>query len=176
MGILITDREGNCLYSNAAYQKLCGRSADELVGLHWSAIIDPKDRDEAIKHWDAAIKGQNAFLFEARLELNGDDVVWTRHNAAFVTDHIPGDGYVHAVEDISIYKVHEQARKKVEEQLFEEKERAQVTLNSIGDAVLSIDINGNVSFMNVVAEDNNCPAARIPKASLGIVIKRRFGE
>jgi hypothetical protein len=55
-----------------------------------------------------------------------------------VTDHIPGDGYVHAVEDISIYKIHEQARKVAEEQLFEEKERAQVTLNSIGDAVLSI--------------------------------------
>jgi diguanylate cyclase (GGDEF)-like protein/PAS domain S-box-containing protein len=38
------------------------------------------------------------------------------------------------------------------EALFEEKERAQVTLNSIGDAVISTDVSGNVTFMNSVAE------------------------
>jgi len=37
-------------------------------------------------------------------------------------------------------------------ELFIEKERAQVTLNSIGDAVLSTDILGNVVYLNVVAE------------------------
>jgi diguanylate cyclase (GGDEF)-like protein/PAS domain S-box-containing protein len=38
------------------------------------------------------------------------------------------------------------------EALFEEKERAQVTLNSIGDAVMSTDVSGNVTYLNVVAE------------------------
>lgn len=50
------------------------------------------------------------------------------------------------------YKANKQARRRAEEQLFEEKERAQVTLDSIGDAVLSTDIDGRVSYMNVVAE------------------------
>jgi diguanylate cyclase (GGDEF)-like protein/PAS domain S-box-containing protein len=36
--------------------------------------------------------------------------------------------------------------------LFEEKERAAVTLNSIGDAVISTDPWGNVTYLNVVAE------------------------
>jgi diguanylate cyclase (GGDEF)-like protein/PAS domain S-box-containing protein len=36
--------------------------------------------------------------------------------------------------------------------LFVEKERAEVTLNSIGDAVLSTDIGGDVTFLNAVAE------------------------
>jgi diguanylate cyclase (GGDEF)-like protein/PAS domain S-box-containing protein len=36
--------------------------------------------------------------------------------------------------------------------LFEEKERAQVTLNSIGDAVVSTDVSGQVTFLNVIAE------------------------
>jgi PAS domain S-box-containing protein len=35
---------------------------------------------------------------------------------------------------------------------FVEKERAQVTLNSIGDAVISTDITGNVTYLNHVAE------------------------
>lgn len=39
-----------------------------------------------------------------------------------------------------------------EEALFAEKERAQVTLNSIGDGVICTDIAGNVTFLNLVAE------------------------
>lgn len=43
-------------------------------------------------------------------------------------------------------------RKAGEEALFMERERAQVTLNSIGDAVLSADLAGNVTYLNLVAE------------------------
>src|ERR1700730_1300047 len=43
-------------------------------------------------------------------------------------------------------------RKSMQEELFEEKERAQVTLNSIGDAVICTDISGNITFLNLVAE------------------------
>jgi diguanylate cyclase (GGDEF)-like protein/PAS domain S-box-containing protein len=38
------------------------------------------------------------------------------------------------------------------EALFEEKERAQVTLNSIGDAVMSTDVSGSITYLNAVAE------------------------
>jgi diguanylate cyclase (GGDEF)-like protein/PAS domain S-box-containing protein len=44
------------------------------------------------------------------------------------------------------------ARKAVEDALFLENERAQVTLNSIGDAVISTDISGNITYLNQVAE------------------------
>ena len=43
-------------------------------------------------------------------------------------------------------------RAAIAEALFEEKERAQVTLNSIGDAVMSSDSRGNVTYLNLVAE------------------------
>jgi len=43
-------------------------------------------------------------------------------------------------------------RKAADETLFEEKERAEVTLNSIGDAVISTDISGHVTYLNAVAE------------------------
>jgi diguanylate cyclase (GGDEF)-like protein/PAS domain S-box-containing protein len=38
------------------------------------------------------------------------------------------------------------------EDLFREKERAQVTLDSIGDAVVCTDVSGNVTFLNPIAE------------------------
>ena len=43
-------------------------------------------------------------------------------------------------------------RNRAEDVLFIEKERAQVTLNSIGDAVLCTDNSSNVTYLNVVAE------------------------
>ncbi|WP_417548494.1 diguanylate cyclase domain-containing protein [Marinobacter segnicrescens] len=152
LGILVTDREGRCLYSNAAYQKLCGWTAEELIGSYWSETIHPEDYDRVLKHWDLAVQGRKPFLCEARLKSSTGDVIWTRRNAAELADTMPGQGYVHTIEDISTYKAHEIARLAAEEQLFDERERAQVTLDSIGDAVLSTDIDGRVSYMNVVAE------------------------
>jgi diguanylate cyclase (GGDEF)-like protein/PAS domain S-box-containing protein len=43
-------------------------------------------------------------------------------------------------------------RKAVEDALYVEKERAVVTLNSIGDAVLCTDISGDITYLNLVAE------------------------
>ena len=43
-------------------------------------------------------------------------------------------------------------RKKIEETLFIEKERAEVTLDCIGDAVICTDTSGNITFLNPVAE------------------------
>ncbi|MFL1466839.1 diguanylate cyclase domain-containing protein [Marinobacter sp. HN1S83] len=152
LGILVTDQHGKCLYSNAAYQKLCGWPADELIGSHWSSVVHPLDHDRILRHWNAAVQGHKAFLCEARLKRANGEVIWARHNAAMLTDNVPGAGYVHTIEDITIYKARERAGRKAEEQLYEEKERAQVTLDSIGDAVLSTDIDGRVSYMNLVAE------------------------
>jgi diguanylate cyclase (GGDEF)-like protein/PAS domain S-box-containing protein len=42
--------------------------------------------------------------------------------------------------------------KALEEALFVEKERAQITLNSIADAVTCTDASGNINFLNVVAQ------------------------
>jgi diguanylate cyclase (GGDEF)-like protein/PAS domain S-box-containing protein len=44
-------------------------------------------------------------------------------------------------------------RKAAERALFEEKERAQVTLQSIGDAVITSDAGGRVDYLNPVAEE-----------------------
>jgi diguanylate cyclase (GGDEF)-like protein/PAS domain S-box-containing protein len=43
-------------------------------------------------------------------------------------------------------------RTAMDEALFVEKERAQVTLNCIGDAVICTDVSGDITFLNLVAE------------------------
>src|SRR6202167_6299119 len=59
--------------------------------------------------------------------------------------HIDSYSFARAIRNMA-------ERKIAEETLFTEKERAQVTLNSIGDAVLSTDIAGKVTYLNAVAE------------------------
>jgi PAS domain-containing protein len=43
-------------------------------------------------------------------------------------------------------------RKRAEAQLFEQNERAQVTLASIADAVITVSVGGQIEFLNPVAE------------------------
>ena len=61
-------------------------------------------------------------------------------------------GRVKTVEDISERKAAEFNLRAAEEALFGERERAQVTLDSIGDAVLSTDLQGRLTYLNRVAE------------------------
>jgi diguanylate cyclase (GGDEF)-like protein/PAS domain S-box-containing protein len=55
-------------------------------------------------------------------------------------------GFEGTISDIS-------ARKRAEMAVFDEKEKAQVTLQSIGDAVITTDALGKVDYLNPVAQD-----------------------
>ena len=64
------------------------------------------------------------------------------------------------------------ARKAAEQAMFAQKERAQVTLQSIGDAVITTDRDGHIDYMNPVAEQLtgwHSAAARGQK--LGVVMR-----
>jgi diguanylate cyclase (GGDEF)-like protein/PAS domain S-box-containing protein len=62
-----------------------------------------------------------------------------------LTDHFDSHSLTRAVRRMLDHSAKDDA-------LFAEKERAEVTLNSIGDGVLSTDISGNVVYLNTVAE------------------------
>lgn len=97
--------------------------ANDLCVLETDA---PVEREETIAH-DASI---NTFL-SARFPLKD------------------GSGNTYAVCGISTditRRIH------AENALFEEKERAQVTLDSIGDAVITTDVEGRIHYLNPVAE------------------------
>ena len=70
-----------------------------------------------------------------------------RHGAKdyLLEDHLDRDSFVRAIRNMA-------ERQTAREMLSAEKERAQMTLNSIGDAVLSIDLGGRITYLNAVAE------------------------
>ncbi len=58
----------------------------------------------------------------------------------------------HTLRYVTQRKLAEAARHAAEEVLFEEKERARVTLSSIGDAVLVTNMQGNITYLNPIGE------------------------
>jgi diguanylate cyclase (GGDEF)-like protein/PAS domain S-box-containing protein len=152
LGIFVSDAQGSCVYTNAAYQKISGLPLEQTLGTNWSMAIHPEDRDRVLAEWRIAARSQEPFQTEYRFQQEDDSIVWTRVNSASMLADNTSLGLVQTVEDISERKTAEFVLRAAEEALFEEKERAQVTLNSIGDAVLTTDLQGNVTYMNQVAE------------------------
>jgi len=83
------------------------------------------------------------------------------------------DSFVRAIRNMA-------ERETAAEALFVEKERAQVTLNSIGDAVLSTDNEGKVTYLNVVAEKitgwNAAEAAGKPIEEVFVIMDSTTGK
>jgi diguanylate cyclase (GGDEF)-like protein/PAS domain S-box-containing protein len=145
LGIFVSDVHGECVYTNEAYHQISGLNLEQTLGTNWSTAIHPDDRQRVLVEWRAAAQGEASFKTEARFLRADGSVVWARLNAAAMLDGQRSRGHVQIAEDIT-------ERKATEDALFEEKERAQVTLNSIGDAVLTTNLPGNVTYLNLVAE------------------------
>ena len=152
LGIFVSDEAGDCVYTNAAYHAISGLSFAETLGTKWSTAIHPADRQRVLAEWHDAVHSQEAFRTEFRFLQPDRSIVWTRVNSAAMNEGLHSGGRVQTVEDITERKSIEFALRAAEEALFEEKERAQVTLDSIGDAVLSTDLLGRVTYLNAVAE------------------------
>jgi len=151
LGIFVSDAAGSCVYTNSAYHKISGLTLEATLGTNWSKAVHPEDRPRVLAEWHDAAGGKEPFETEFRFLRQDESIVWTRVNGAVMRARGKSQGYVLTVEDITERKATEFGLRAAEGALFEEKERAQVTLNSIGDAVLTTDIQGNVTYMNLVA-------------------------
>ena len=91
-----------------------------------------QDYRRGLTCWCAAAQSDAPSRTEFRLQREDGSIVWTRVNSAAMRDGMAPHGHVLTVEDITARKATEFGLRAAEEALFEEKECAQVTLNSIG--------------------------------------------
>jgi diguanylate cyclase (GGDEF)-like protein/PAS domain S-box-containing protein len=145
-GVYQSGRDGRLLSVNPAFVAMLGyRSAEEIYALPSAAALywDPADRAEFARRVDSQGEIRDAeFLMRRR---DGQQLV-VLENARPMCDaagrHV---GYEGTITNIT-------ERKRAEQAIFAEKERAQVTLESIGDAVISTDAEGRIEYINPVAE------------------------
>ena len=145
-GVYQSGRDGRLHSVNPAFVRILGYdSAEELYALPSVATLywNPADRAEFTRRVESEGEIRNAeFLVRRR---DGEQVV-ILENARAVCDAANRiTHYEGTIADIT-------ERKRAEQAIFAEKERAQVTLQSIGDAVISTDADGRIEYINPVAE------------------------
>ncbi|TLY63578.1 MAG: PAS domain S-box protein [Gammaproteobacteria bacterium] len=145
-GVYQSARDGRLLSVNPAFVSILGYdNATELYALPNVAMLywDPADRAEFVRQVESEGEIRNA---EFRMRRRDGQQVVILENARAMRDAKNRIvGYEGTIANIT-------ERKRAEQAVFAEKERAQVTLQSIGDAVISTDAEGRIEYINPVAE------------------------
>lgn len=147
IGMALTHPDGQFMRVNAAVCQMLGYSEAELLALSIPAVTHPDDLSTDMQLLQELLAGtRESYQLEKRnLHKNGG-VVHIQLSASLVRD---ADGvplyFVSQVQDIS-------QRKAFEDALHRERELAQVTLRSIGDAVITTDLQLRITSLNPIAE------------------------
>ena len=146
-GVYISSRDGEIITANPALVEMLGYDdvADlKAAGKTTVLFVNPIDRERVFARLEAEGVVKN---FEYRLRRkDGTEIVVLENSRAILDD----DGIVVAHEG-TMTDITE--RKRAETRVFEEKERAEITLQSIGDGVITTDADGKVDYINPVAQD-----------------------
>ncbi len=120
---------------------------DDDVVLDWYRLVHPDDMARVQARMRDHIEGKTTF-FESvhRMQHQSGEWRWMKSRAKSVLDENGRLLRLLGVEtDVTDRKLYEDA-------LFREKESAQITLQSIGDGVITTDAECNVEYVNPVAE------------------------
>jgi len=121
---------------------------DEEIALDWYQLVHPDDMSRVQSRMKEHLAGNTPF-FESthRMRHQNGDWRWMSSRAKAVLDENGRLLRLLGVEvDITERKLYEEA-------LFREKESAQITLQSIGDGVITTDAQCHTEYVNPVAED-----------------------
>jgi len=141
-------RTGEVYYSPRWIEMLCYQRED-VVGTYnfWAQRVHPDDRPAVLAALQDHVMGESdAFMQEFRFRSGAGAWLWMLVRAKVVErDH---DG--HALRMVGT-QTDVTDRRAAEFALKAEKERAQITLASINDAVITTTAGGRIDFMNVAA-------------------------
>jgi diguanylate cyclase (GGDEF)-like protein/PAS domain S-box-containing protein len=145
MPALITyvDRDERYRFCNSYLAIHAGAAPDALIGRTMREACPPLFYAEIEPHIRAAMRGERAH-FDSEYQVRGKP----RH---FETHYLPdmADGVVRGFYAMSIDVTE---RKRIEETLYREYERLDVTMSSIGDGVITTDAAGHITYLNPVAQ------------------------
>jgi diguanylate cyclase (GGDEF)-like protein/PAS domain S-box-containing protein len=139
------DRHGVITWTTPSIRQLLGYAPEEVIGSNVGKLFrSAKDRQSHDQALAASFGGLQHYEFMLRHK-DGSGV-WVSENCIYRYNEVGGiTGYESTLRDIT-------ALKQTKEALFLAQERAYVTLGSIGDGVIAVNLNGCVDYMNVVAE------------------------
>ncbi len=143
--IVSKDLNGTITSWNKAAERIFGYEANEVLGGPISIIIPPDRGSEEVEILRRIGRGERISHFETvRVRKDG-----TRIEVSVTISPLFQNGRVIGASKIA-RDITEQ--KRIAREIEQHRSRLEVTLNSIGDAVIVTDMDGAVNFMNPVAE------------------------
>lgn len=134
------------IYVNEAFTKMTGYLPEEIIGQTPSCLRGPESDCGQVAKIRRAFSRREPLRLELINYCKDGSTYWVELNSVPVADSTGNvTHWVSVQRDIS-------DRKHMEQAFFEEKELAQVTLQSIGDAVIATDASGCISTLNPIAE------------------------
>jgi diguanylate cyclase (GGDEF)-like protein/PAS domain S-box-containing protein len=143
----MADENGYIFWYNDRWFDYTGTTLGEMAGWGWQKVHDPAYVQRVVEKISYCF--QTGEIWEDTFPLRSKDGSYRMFLSRAVPirdEHGKILRWFGTNTDIT-------DRQASEDELFAEKERAQVTLSSIGDAVACTDLAGNVSFLNPVAEE-----------------------
>jgi diguanylate cyclase (GGDEF)-like protein/PAS domain S-box-containing protein len=141
----MADEKGSIFWYNDRWFDYTGTTLEEMVGWGWKKA-HPDHVQRIVDNISQCFQTGEAWEDTFPLRDRHGNYRWFLSRAVPIRDSRGKvSRWFGTNTDISDSKV-------LEEALFVEKERAQVTLKCIGDAVICTDISGNITFLNIVAE------------------------
>ncbi len=143
--IIHVNKDGAIKWVTPSIKQLLGYNAEEVNGLNIEKLFaSAEDRQKHDAALDAAFGGLQNHEFVLRHKSGTG--VWVSENCVYKYNEVGGiTGYETTLRDIT-------ALKQTKEALFLAQERAYVTLGSIGDGVIAVNMDGKIDYMNIVAE------------------------
>lgn len=138
--------EGAVDYMTSRMLEFSGRSMDEILGWGWMELVHPDDVPTALADWEAAAEAAAPYRSEFRFRRSDGVYCWHVAQAQPVLDD---EGAVLRWYGTAI-DVHD--RRLVEDEARRLAHRLKATFESITDAVLTIDRDWRITYVNTRAE------------------------
>jgi PAS domain S-box-containing protein len=131
LGIVVTDSNGNCIYSNHKFKDICGLSAEESLGSGWLRSVHPDDQEEIRDAWIRATKTAQSFEQILRYQRPDGSIAWCNLKAASINSTDTVSGWVSTIEDIS-------AKREAEAALIAAKQAAEAAMHSKSQFIANV--------------------------------------
>lgn len=142
-----TDLAGDILFVNDKFCTVSGYTSDELLGQNHRMLNSGMHAPDFFdKMWQVIGQG-TIWHGEICNRARDGHLYWVYSTIVPILDEV-----THQPKRYQAIYFDITARKQLETALQMEKERAEVTLASIGDAVMTTDVEGKVTFLNEIAE------------------------
>jgi diguanylate cyclase (GGDEF)-like protein/PAS domain S-box-containing protein len=148
-GLWDYDALNNRTWFSPRWKAMLGYAEDDrVVSPDWTRLVHPEDLPRVSALMRDHLAGKTE-MFESIHRLKHCDGEW-RWVIGRARARVDDQGRLRRLIGVELDITE---RRLYEEALFREKERAQITLQSIGDGVVTTDAHGRVEYLNPVAEE-----------------------